>query len=597
MSSRFDDVTTAAHDLVAAGDLAGAQELLGDALSGADPSPAHASPELTEAASLQARILVTLGDPHAARGWAAFAYAATSRLFGPSDQRTIAAAATLAAVLHRVGSHSRAARLYRAVIEELTAIDGPESLRVLAAHADLATVEYARGECEVARNRLAGAWELHREVYGDAHLGGIKMVARLGAMERDCGGFAEARAHLALAQELCQQHLPADHPLAAQVAGLARAAANPDHVCAATPPVTRDEVPVVPAQPGPAQGDEPPVLPPYGDAPPHDDAPPYDDAPGYPGPPMVPPPRQPLDEQPYAGYRYASLEEEPVEPGDEWWPPEHGPEPDEDDRSAGGAPEPREHPTGSVGPALPPTVPDLTTGTGWYPSDDPADPGDAYPAEPYPAEPYPAEPHSGDRYGTGTAGDQPGVYTVGHLPERRQPAGQLATVYHPPRRAARRMLPAVPIGLVVVLLGTGAAIAGFALVDDPKPRPAATSGAGAPGTTASPPPTATPTAAGSSTAAAFPSPGSPPTGVKLRDSRDSVTLTWTYPTGAEGPVVIAGGRRGQEPQAFQDLPAGSNAFHVYGLNRDLDYCFIVGVVYSADMVGRAAPVCTNRPRR
>ena len=124
----------------------------------------------------------------------------------------MAAAATLAAVLHRVGSHSRAARLYQEVIIELTAQDGPESLRVLAAHADLATVEYARGQCTVARDRLQDAWELHREVYGDGHPSGIKMLARLGAMQRDCGQFAEAHDNLALARELCRQHLARRRP-------------------------------------------------------------------------------------------------------------------------------------------------------------------------------------------------------------------------------------------------------------------------------------------------------------------------------------------------------------------------------------------------
>ncbi|MDG4808695.1 tetratricopeptide repeat protein [Micromonospora sp. WMMD1120] len=246
MSSGFGELTDQAHHLVSAGDLAGAQRLLSDALTDADPRPANATAELAEAASLQARVLIALGEPHSARGWAAFAYAATTRLHGRADPRTVAAAATLAAVLHRVGSHSRAARLYQEVIIELTAQDGPESLRVLAAHADLATVEYARGQCTVARDRLQDAWELHREVYGDGHPSGIKMLARLGAMQRDCGQFAEAHDNLALARELCRQHLPADDPLAAQVASLARAAANPDHVCADNPPTARD-TPVVPA--------------------------------------------------------------------------------------------------------------------------------------------------------------------------------------------------------------------------------------------------------------------------------------------------------------------------------------------------------------
>ncbi|MGN9769021.1 tetratricopeptide repeat protein [Micromonospora sp. SD12] len=309
MPSGFGDLTDQAHHLVSSGDLAGAQRLLADALTDADPRPANATPELAEAASLQARVLVALGEPHSARGWAAFAYAATTRLHGRADQRTVAAAATLAAVLHRVGSWSRAARLYQEVIIELTALDGPESLRVLAAHADLATVEYARGQCQVARDRLQDAWELHREVYGDGHPSGIKMLARLGAMQRDCGQFAEAHDNLALARELCRQHLPADDPLAAQVAGLARAAANPDHVCADTAPVGRDG-PIVPSARTPPPGDGPataqhpsqqgyrPAEPdPYAAAA-HTD--PYA-APPHP----VPTPRQPTEDPP---------------PG--WWPPD-----------------------------------------------------------------------------------------------------------------------------------------------------------------------------------------------------------------------------------------------------------------------------------
>ncbi|MFG3704770.1 tetratricopeptide repeat protein [Micromonospora sp. NPDC047670] len=303
MPSGFGELTDQAHHLVSAGDLAGAQRLLADALTDADPRPANATPELAEAASLQARVLVALGEPHSARGWAAFAYAATSRLHGRSDQRTVAAAATLAAVLHRVGSWSRAARLYQEVIIELTALDGPESLRVLAAHADLATVEYARGQCQVARDRLQDAWELHREVYGDGHPSGIKMLARLGAMQRDCGQFAEAHDNLALAKELCRQHLPADDPLAAQVAALARAAANPDHVCADTAPVDRDG-PIVPSARTPPPGDAPtayhPSQPGYRPA----GADPYEPDP-YEHPHSVPTPRQPTEDPPRG-----------------WWPPE-----------------------------------------------------------------------------------------------------------------------------------------------------------------------------------------------------------------------------------------------------------------------------------
>ncbi len=125
----------------------------------------------------------------------------------------------------------RAAELYRYVITELTASDGPESLRVLEAHADLARMEYAAGDCAAARNRLSGTWELHREVYGDGHHKGLRMLARLGVMQRGCGRAAEGAASLALAGEFCRQHLRPDDPLVAQIAALAEGGAEPAHDC------------------------------------------------------------------------------------------------------------------------------------------------------------------------------------------------------------------------------------------------------------------------------------------------------------------------------------------------------------------------------
>ncbi|GAB3956873.1 hypothetical protein GCM10027614_70590 [Micromonospora vulcania] len=370
-------------------------------------------------------MLVALGEPHSARGWAAFAYAATTRLHGRSDPRTVAAAATLAAVLHRVGSHSRAARLYQEVIIELTAQDGPESLRVLAAHADLATVEYARGQCTVARDRLQDAWELHREVYGDGHPSGIKMLARLGAMQRDCGQFAEAHDNLALARELCRQHLPADDPLAAQVASLARAAANPDHVCADDPPAAR-ETPVVPAARTPGHGDEAVeagYLPPE-PAPPHHVDPMTTGAAmaggGAVGGGPVPNPRAPADEPGgSAGFR---------------WPPTP-------------ADEPTPHATEAP---VPPSVVGLTgsaeEASGVYRLHRPG-----APAEPY----APLEPYRPSR--------------LLPVPVHRAP---------PPQR--NRLVPVLVAGVVVVLLGTAAVIAGVARVGDRDDQPPPATGSPAP---------------------------------------------------------------------------------------------------------------------
>ncbi|MFE9193471.1 tetratricopeptide repeat protein [Micromonospora sp. NPDC007208] len=568
MSSGFGELTDQAHHLVSSGDLAGAQQLLSDALTDADPRPANATPELAEAASLQARVLIALGEPHSARGWAAFAYAATTRLHGRADPRTVAAAATLAAVLHRVGSHSRAARLYQEVIIELTAQDGPESLRVLAAHADLATVEYARGQCTVARDRLQDAWELHREVYGDGHPSGIKMLARLGAMQRDCGQFAEAHDNLALARELCRQHLPADDPLAAQVAALARAAANPDHACADNPPTARD-TPVVPAA----------RVPPHGDGPAESGYHPPAAATHHAG--AVPNPRLPSDEAVGStGGRWST------EPVDEPSPhPTDPPVPPSVVGLAGGTEEQpgvyRLHrpaaPTDPYAPSDPYQPSDPHASSNPYPASNPYTPSDPYAA----SNPYPAsEPH---------ARADPYAAVEPYTPSRLLPV----PVHRAQPEQRNRLVPVLVAGVVVVLLGAAAVIAGVARVDgddEPTPPPASASPtAGAPASSAPAPGGSAPTSA----AAAAP-PGTPPSAVTLRDTRDSIALNWTYPAGSEGPVVIAGGRTGQAHNIFATLPAGTTSFVIYALNRTNDFCFTVAVAWSTDTVARSKQVCTRR---
>ncbi|MEV4715594.1 tetratricopeptide repeat protein [Micromonospora noduli] len=553
MSSGFGELTDQAHHLVSSGDLAGAQQLLSDALTDADPRPANATPELAEAASLQARVLIALGEPHSARGWAAFAYAATTRLHGRADPRTVAAAATLAAVLHRVGSHSRAARLYQEVIIELTAQDGPESLRVLAAHADLATVEYARGQCTVARDRLQDAWELHREVYGDGHPSGIKMLARLGAMQRDCGQFAEAHDNLALARELCRQHLPADDPLATQVAALARAAASPDHACADNPPTARD-TPVVPAA----------RVPPHGDGPAESGYHPQAATTHHAG--AVPNPRPPSDEA------VGST-------GSRW--------------STEAADEPSPHPTD---PPVPPSVVGLAGGTeeqpGVYRLHPPADPYASPDPNPLSDQQQPSDPYARpDPYQQPDPYARPDPYTQvePYTPSRLLPV----PVHRAPPEQRNRLVPVLVAGVVVVLLGAAAVIAGVARVDgddEPNPPPATASPtAGAPASTAPAPGGTAPTSA----AAAAP-PGTPPSAVTLRDNRDSIALNWTYPAGGEGPVVIAGGRTGQTHNIFATLPAGTTSFVIYALNRTNDFCFTVAVAWSTDTVARSKQVCTSR---
>lgn len=529
MTSGFGELTRQAQALVAAGDLAGARTLLTASLDGVDPDPETASAELTEAAGLLARVLVAGNDAPAAQHWAAFAHAAATRQYGPTDQRTVATGATLAAVLHRIGDHDQAARLYRYVIIELTATDGPESLRVLAAHADLATVEYALGECDVARSRLTEAWELHREIYGDGHPSGIRMLARLGVMHRDCGLLGTAHEQLALAGELCRQHLPADHPLAAQIAALADTPAAPRHRCPPSRP--RGTVPAAePHRPPPAQ--------------PHA---------------QVPPPRLPEGRhtEPAADRSGWYDTDDPVTPPDagrsmpatdRGWP--HRPA-DPDPWIGGyGTPDAAARDADPVHPAppaaLPPAVPALLTG------------GSA-------------------RQPTAAGGTN--LPRVRHLPERRR-AGLPVRARRPDPMAGRRLPPAAVAGLaVLVVAGTAAVAIGFGLHRAPAPSPAPGGGTAVGG----PPP-----------AAVTASPGTPPHDVTLTDGGSSVTLSWTYPAGADGAVVIAGGRAGQEPRPFAELPAGAASYIVYGLDTLTDFCFSVAVVYSPELVGRAEPVCTTR---
>ncbi|MEV4532598.1 tetratricopeptide repeat protein [Asanoa sp. NPDC049518] len=686
MSIGLGDLTTRAQDRIHAGDLAGAEELLGSALATADPSPSTATDELALAAALQAKVLLSLGEAHGARGWASYAYSATTRLYGAHDPRTIDTATTLAAVLHRVGAHERAARLYHDVILELSAAEGPESARVLAVHADLATVEYARGDCAAARARLEDAWEMHREVYGDDRPAGIRMLAKLGAMERDCGRLEASHAHLALAQELCRTHLPPEHPLIAQVAALARAAADPDHVCAVEdservatagsgPPPPRS--PISPAGTGYAR--------PFTPVPEH--IPPAVPEPMAPPPvaptPLAPPPVAPapvtptlrdgftsgsaLDDDGPLRPRHAADDDVPTRfasssdlrdayatetyppdtepPLEAWSPPtQRAPEVPlwpEDARSRPGwsgrasdqaqsewarRREPAE--TGDEVWRRQESW-DSTSSETW---DDPGGQGwddgtgwDARPddeawaaarrrdderwAQPPPEQPEPdpdpeMAPHQDwDRAAWGT---EPGAAALPagapaypreleageeaerratRLPERR-PAEQLPVPYAKPKR---RVTPLVIAGLLVVVLGAAAVIAGFALIDGngtgtgPVSQP--TTPRTVPPTSTAPPPTTAPPTAKA---------GTPPGSVALDDGTDQVTLRWKYPTGAAGTVVVSAGRTGQQPRPIEQLPAGSDNFVVYGLDPTSDYCFVVGVNYPAGVVGRAKPVCTDR---
>ncbi|WP_436527451.1 fibronectin type III domain-containing protein [Actinoplanes sp. HUAS TT8] len=496
------ELTAQAQTLSSAGDLTGARAVLSEVLRTADADPRRATAELAVAAALFARVLIALGDPQSARLWAAFAHAAEEQLHGPRDERTIAAAATHAAVLHRIGQYGRAALVYHDLVGELSHLDDPESPRVLAAEADLATAEHAAGHCAAARARLTGAWRRHQRKYGESAPAGIKMLARLGAMERECGRDAASRDHLATALRLSQEHLPADHPLTRQAAALVDGERSGRHTCGR---MTR---------PG---RDDDTELRPGGFRP-------------FPRRPTVPDPggRKPTTKYP--------------------------PAPDD-----------------TFDDATQPPPDNLTT-----------DPNGTVYQQPF----YLSDLNLiGDPTGRHARADTPPP-RPGHRAPEYGPVGsaRVATAEPPPNSpaapAARRR--GHPVLLAVALAG-GVAIAAAVVISTLPDADGATTPAAVPTTAAGPTLfTARPGASGS------------PERVTLRDNGDSVSLTWTNPASATGPVVISGGRAGQPPVEFQRLTAGSVGYEVYNLDEQPDYCFTVAVQTTGGKLASSSPVCTAR---
>jgi hypothetical protein len=528
----LDELTAQSHALVDAGDLVGARELLDRTLSGADPNPAHATPELAEAADLYARVLVALGAPHDARPWAFYAYSAATRLYGSDDQRTLAAGSALAAILYRVGTHGsrrRAALLFQSLIDELSAVEGPESQRVLHANADLAVLEHLRGERTAALDRMEEAWNQYSEVYGEKHSGGIRMLARLGAMERDAGLPELAVEHLALARALSRAHLGADHPLVAELSAFMAGGSSQWLRDADGAPVNLG-------------ADENPA---------------------------VPPPRTPYDDE--AGV--------PAEPA-------------------------------SAALAWPPLIADPLTDDlpfrrqpGWFVEEGvaatEADPGSEPSAARAAATGAAAGAAAGATAGVAAAGaDEPvrsprgweRIRTWRVIRQRRPRTEQPLFI---PRRGDQGLLPVVIAVLVLVLLGTIAIAAGVGLVNDGRSDPVVDRTVG-PVVTVSPQvTTVAPNAPGPTTAAPPPA-NAPPSGFAVNDTGDAVTLNWTYPAGATGPVVISASQPGRPPRVIEERPAGTSSFVVYGLPRDTNFCFSVGVRYGANTVRQGPTICTNR---
>jgi tetratricopeptide (TPR) repeat protein len=213
---------------VDAGELAAAQELLSQMLATLPADARKARPAEAEAAVLQTGVLLSLGEAHAARGWAAYGHATFRRLYGDRDRRTLHSLGLLAAVLNRVGAHGRAAQRYEHLIQLYTELEGPHSERTLAARADLATVDHARGHCVQARRDLANIIADHQAAFGLVHPVSVRMLARLAGMYRDCGEQAQARSLLDQARANAVG-LPAEIVDLLSVA--VRVKPDTDHVC------------------------------------------------------------------------------------------------------------------------------------------------------------------------------------------------------------------------------------------------------------------------------------------------------------------------------------------------------------------------------
>ncbi|WP_238487391.1 hypothetical protein [Actinoplanes flavus] len=88
--------------------------------------------------------------------------------------------------------------------------------------------------------------------------------------------------------------------------------------------------------------------------------------------------------------------------------------------------------------------------------------------------------------------------------------------------------------------------------------------------------------------------GAPPTGLELDDRGTSVGLTWVDPAKRKASFIITMAKRGEQLKAVGHVGPGKVAFVEYGLNANLDYCFAVVAVYSAEQMSSSVQECTNR---
>ncbi|MEU8007816.1 hypothetical protein AB0B66_42230 [Catellatospora sp. NPDC049111] len=544
-----------ARELVSRLDFPAAQQLLRDQLALAHQDPRHADAAEADTAALYAGVLLHLGEPHAARSWAAYAHAAAQALHGDLDRRALHALGVLAVCLHRTGALDRAADLYQNLIRDLSTADGPDADRTLSARADAAVVEHARGSCADGRRQLAEVLAAHVSRHGPGHPVNLRMTIRLAGMWRDCGDFDQA--HDLLAGVRAQAAvLPADDDVHRLLQAALHARAQTEHRCGTAP--SEDEAGRA-GDPGP--GVLPVLIPQAEDLIP---------GPHQPAPRAAEPDEWPDDEI-FERFDDPARQARIRRSGSRGAPPHRMDDADTglDDLLGFGKPAPDPDPTGFGSPAR-------QAGPGGFAAPAPGRSGRSPDRDRLP-----------DQAGAGAGQAIPALHlTPGRPYVPVDPAYPIATTpppgllvpqrgTPPPRR--RRGAGAAALAVVAAVVAIVALVGTFIL-------------AGGPDTgEATPSPAATPSGPASSAPP-------PVTGLAVADLGTRLRITWSYPDGATAAVVLSAAPAGQPMRALQSLPAGTETVTLPGFDPSRDYCVTVTLAYSTDQTVMAPPVCTDRRR-
>ena len=531
--------------------------------------------------------------------------------------------------------------------------DVPAAIAALEPAAEVASMAYGTDSpaALITLHRLAVLYRLEgdlaaaRRVLDEAQAGGelrfgdddplmLAIAGELGAVAEELGNRHEARRNWGKVAQYGPDRLGPDHPqVRAAVAYLRDDPAGPVYVPPERPALTgsTSQLPIVAPEPDvPPLAQRPPIPPPPAGSGGHP-------TPGFPALPAHPAPLPPISPPPFSPPPFSP----PAQPGRLHQPdptrrPDSPGEPDSTRQlgsageagSAGqagyafpaGRNQAPSHQAGHDGdPTYPPGLANLAghSHSGHsHPGQSqpgPSQPGQSHPGQSHPGQGQPGQGHPGqnqpgntNRVGYanqpplgGRANRPPGghanlsppggyanqaapggyaaqpveqgVWRVTNPQAGHEPSGE---VHAAPRRRRGALLTVLIVLLVAGGLGAGGALWLRRGAGSPGVGPSATASAD-PGTVTGPA-------------------HKPPADVKLRDSGDHATLTWTDPTGGTVPFLISVGRSGQHQLPYATVAAGTTSYPINGLNVNYDYCFVVIAVYSANDLVTSELVCTRR---